>query len=109
MNKSRVYPGRVPAPRKRGVKSRHPNLKPGRSRVTGGGQKRLHWGSFLATNRRPFTCPKRKRMYHDEESMPDDADELRGQERAARRARAARNRGEPPEPSESEDEESEVR
>ena len=46
-------------------------------------------------------------MYHDEESMPDDANELRGQERAARRARAARNRGEPPEPSESEDEESE--
>ena len=59
------------------------------------------------TNRRPFTCSKRKRMYHDEESMPDDADELRGQERAARRARAARNRGEAPEPPESEDEESE--
>ena len=46
-------------------------------------------------------------MYHDEENMPDDANELRGQERAARHARAARNRGEPPEPSEDEDEESE--
>ena len=46
-------------------------------------------------------------MYRDQENMPDDADELLGQERAARRARAARNRGEPPEPSESEDEESE--
>lgn len=46
-------------------------------------------------------------MYRDQETMPDDADELLGQERAARRARTARNRGEPPEPSENEDEESE--
>ena len=34
-------------------------------------------------------------MYRDQENMPDDANELRGQERAARRARAANFEDEP--------------